>query len=203
FWPRAPLQVSTPPVILRRLAVQAGVALAAELPGRLVAQRAVRPDGVVFPLKPPRLLPGVAGALELLALEELVAEAAVERLADPVLPGPARGHRDRLGALRGQPAGQGLADELAAVVAADAHRRPSAADHPRQHAPDVPAGHRPGDVQGQALLGVLVHQRQPPQRPAAGRAVGHKVIRPNVILEPSRPAGAAVLAAAPLGAELV
>src|SRR3954464_4334222 len=99
-------------ILLGRLAVQAGVALGGELLGRLVAQRAVRPHRVVFAPEPPPFLPGIAVVLELLALQELVAEAAVERLADAVLPRPARRHLDRLGPLPRQPAAKRLADEL-------------------------------------------------------------------------------------------
>src|SRR4249920_2245337 len=116
-----------------RLAVQAGVALVAELSGRLVVQRAVRTHPVVFAPEPLSLLLGVPVVLELLALQELVAEAAVERLAAAVLPRAARRHLDRLGPLARQPAAKRLADELAAVVAADARRRPPPAHHPRQH----------------------------------------------------------------------
>src|SRR5690349_22349102 len=190
-------------IVLGRLSVQSGVALVAELFGRLVIQRTVRTHRVVFAPEPSSFLLGVLVVLELLSLQELVAKAAVERLADSVFPGAPRRHGDRLGTLSRQPTGQGLADELRSVVATDAPRRPSSADHPRQHRANVLPGHRAGDVQGQALLGVLVHQCQPPKRLATSRAVGHKVIRPNVVLEPSRPVLAAVGAAAVLGAELV
>src|SRR5262245_51782375 len=86
------LRTSVLAIDLGRLAVQALVALVAELLGRLVVQRAVRAHRVVFTLEPPPFLPGVVVVLELLALEELVAEAAVERLAAAVLPGAARRH---------------------------------------------------------------------------------------------------------------
>src|SRR5262245_15783976 len=105
---------------LDRLSILFQVALLAELLRRPVAQRAVRPDLVVEAAVPGCLLPGVLDRLELLELQKLVPEAAVERLAVAVLPGPARGHLDRLRPLPRQPQPQRLADELRAVVAADA-----------------------------------------------------------------------------------
>src|SRR5580698_709482 len=108
--------------IIWRLVVQASVTLLAELLGRLVLQRTVRTHRVVFPVEPPSFLLGILFVLELLALQKLVSEAAVERLADTVLPGSARRHLDRLGSFPRQPAGQCLADELRTVVAADIPR---------------------------------------------------------------------------------
>src|SRR5579859_5558982 len=166
------LQTFTLPILLGRRTVPTGVALGGKLLGRLVVQRTMRPHRVVLALEPPPFLLGIPLILELLALKELVAEATVERLADSVFPRAARCHLDRLGPLPRQPAGQRLADELAAVVVLDANRRPPRADHSGQHRADVPASHRRSDVQGQALLGVLVHQCQPAQWLARRRAVG-------------------------------
>src|SRR5262249_7911295 len=64
-----------------------------ELLGRRVAQRAVRPHRVVLAAEPCPLRPRVRHRLELLPLQELVAQAAVKRLDVTVLPGPPRGHR--------------------------------------------------------------------------------------------------------------
>src|SRR3954451_7698169 len=82
------------PIISGRLPVLARVALRGELLGRLVTQRAVRTHRVVFPPIPRSFLPPVLFVLELLPLQELVAEPAVERLADSVLPRAARRHLD-------------------------------------------------------------------------------------------------------------
>src|SRR6185369_1919791 len=88
-------------ILLGRLAVQSHVTLVAELLGRLIIQRAVRTYRVVLPPKPAPFFPGVPVVLELLALQELVSETAVKRLADSVLPRTSRRHRDRLGPLLG------------------------------------------------------------------------------------------------------
>src|SRR4051794_17393015 len=73
------LRVSGLAFMLFWLAVQASVALVAELLGRFVIQRAVRTHRVVFAPKPAPFLLGVPVVLELLTLEELVTETAVER----------------------------------------------------------------------------------------------------------------------------
>jgi hypothetical protein len=76
--------------------MQAAVALITELLGRPVTQRAVRANGVELLAIPPGLGAGVRHRLELLAVHELVAETAVERFDETVLPRMPRGHRDRL-----------------------------------------------------------------------------------------------------------
>src|SRR5271163_4306926 len=110
----------------RPLSVQTAITFQTELPRRLV------------PSTPPcRFGLRVQGRLEFLSFQELITQAAVERLDEPVLPRMGRGHRDRLSPSLGQPLHQCLANELRAVVAAYPRGRPSPADHPRQHAPDI------------------------------------------------------------------
>lgn len=97
--------------------MQAAVAFQAVFLRRLVGQRAVRPDRVVFTPEPACLAPGVGHRLELLGLQEFVAEAAVERFD---------------------------VAELRAIVAANASWCSASPDHAGQHATYIGAG--PGTV---------------------------------------------------------
>src|SRR5262249_20895131 len=134
-------------------------------------------------------------AAELLGVEQLVPHLAVERLRVPVLPGRARFDVQRLQARTRHPRTDGLGDELRPVVRADVDRRPALAHHGRQHRNHRPSGHPPLHLQGQALARVLVHQREPLQRPAVARPVVQEVPRPDVVLVLGRPPHAAVGAA--------
>src|SRR5262245_12922835 len=56
-------------------------------------------------------------------------------------------------------------------------------------------------MQNQALPSIFVHQRQPLERAATGRAVVNEVARPNIVLEPSGLLDATVRAGAWFRAE--
>src|SRR5271157_4832862 len=88
----------------------------AELFRRRVLQRAMRPDGVVFPPVPCRLFPSVRHALEFHPLQELVTQSTVKRFYISILPGASRGYRDRLRPHTRQPVHQRLANELRSIV---------------------------------------------------------------------------------------
>src|SRR4051812_46100352 len=107
--------------------MQAAVALVAELPGRFVTNRAVRPDRVVLAPEPLPFLLRVRRRLELLHLQELIPEPAVKRLDKAVFPRPPGCHRQRFRSLARQPVPQRRANELRAVVTADPPGRPPAA----------------------------------------------------------------------------
>src|SRR5262245_6224309 len=134
---------------------------------------------LVSPL--PRQHPRLQQAAELLGVEELVPQPAVERLRVPVLPRRARRDVQHLDRLLLQPAADRLRDELRAVVAADVPRRAAPADQRREHGDDRTRRQRPPDLQRQALAGVLVHHAQPLQRLAVGRPVVDEVPTPHVI----------------------
>src|SRR5271157_1093245 len=87
----------------------------AELFRRRVLQRAMRPDGVVFPPVPCRLFPSVRHALEFHPLQELVTQSTVKRFYISILPGASRGYRDRLRPHTRQPVHQRLANELRSI----------------------------------------------------------------------------------------
>src|SRR5215203_5538135 len=77
--------------------MQFATAFVAELPRGLVVPRAGGADRVVLAAEPRAVLPGVRGRLELLDLQELVAESAIKRPRISVLPETAGSDRDRLG----------------------------------------------------------------------------------------------------------
>src|ERR1700730_19397060 len=92
----------------RPLSVQTAITFQAELPRRLVPNPAVRTNRVVLATPPCRFGLRVQGRLEFLSFQELITQAAVERLDEPVLPRMGRGHRDRLRPSLGQPLAQCL-----------------------------------------------------------------------------------------------
>src|SRR5271157_5089041 len=109
----------------------------AELFRRRVLQRAMRPDGVVFPPVQCRLFPSVRHALEFHPLQELVTQSTVKRFYISILPGASRGYRDRLRPHTRQPVHQRLANELRSIVTPDAGRRPATTNHPGHDPPNI------------------------------------------------------------------
>src|SRR5271170_1282977 len=168
------------------------VAFLTEFSRRLVLDRTVRPDRVVFPPEPARLGSSVRHALELHSLQELVSQPTVKRLDVTVLPRASRLHGNRFGTDLLPPVRQGLADELRPVVAANPRRRPAAADHPSHDPSHVGPGHRPGRMEHQALPSVFVHHRQPLERTSSGGSVMNEIACPNIVLESRRLLGATV-----------
>ena len=76
---------------------------------------------------------GLGAREEPLHAQALVAELAVEALADAILPRLARVDQRGLDALVDDPLRQRAGDELGAVVGAQVARRTTFADEPRQH----------------------------------------------------------------------
>src|SRR4051794_4017222 len=146
----------------------------------------------------PRLAqhPRLQLAAELLRVEQLVPHLAVERLRVPVLPRRPRLDVQRLQTRATHPRPDRPRDELRAVVTADVRRRAPLLHHRGQHCPDRQRCHPAPHLQRQALARVLVHQREPLQRPAVGGPVVQEVPRPDVILVLRRPPHATVDAAA-------
>src|SRR5215204_5067702 len=93
-----------------------------ELRWRPIPQRTVRPDLVVLPLPLPPQHARLQHAPELLSLQELVSQFAVERLRIPVLPRRPRLDVQRLDLRCRQPGPQRLGNELRPVVRTQARR---------------------------------------------------------------------------------
>jgi len=145
----------------------------AELFRRRVPQRAMRPDGVVFPPVPCRLFPSVRHGLEFHPLPELVTQSTVKRFYISILPGDSRGYRDRLRPHTRQPVHQRLANELRSIVTPDAGRRPATTNHPGHDPPNSGPRYRAVRMQHQALSSIFVHHPAlgtgDPRRPSQGR----------------------------------
>ena len=90
---------------------------------RLVAQRGMRPDGVVVVAPEGQLAAGIDQAVEELLVQAFVAQAAVETLDESVLLRLARIDVVPFDAVRVGPFQDGLAGELGSVVADDARPR--------------------------------------------------------------------------------
>src|SRR5262249_43823602 len=97
-----------------------------------VPQRTVWPLLVVNPPVPLQQHRGLLQAAEQLAVEQFVAQPAVERLAVGVLPRAPRLYVQRLGLFTGQPTLHGISDELRAVVAPQVLGHPPLARRLRQ-----------------------------------------------------------------------
>src|SRR5947199_2355735 len=147
-----------------------------------VSQRTVRAFRIILPLPQRAQLPGLGFALELLAVEELVAELAVKRLRVTVLPGTRRCHVQRPGTVPLQPTPYHLGRELRAVIAADPVGRPSAPDRDLgQDGTNLLGGHAPACLQCQAFTGVLINQTQPFETSAVTGTIEDEVPCPNVV----------------------
>ena len=124
---------------------------------------------------------GLGQAEEDLAVEQFVAQLAVEALAVAVLPRTAGLDVGGLGADRGDPFAQGDGDELRAVVGSDIGRRP-AQDHQigqgLQHVGGVEPSLHPD---GQGLVGELVDHTQHPELASIMGPILDEVVGPDVV----------------------
>ena len=144
------------------------------------------PDGVV--VTPPGLDEdlGFSEGVEDLSVQKLVAQARVEALDVPVLPGGARLDEGRAGSDRGDPTPHGLGDELGAVVRADVGRNAAQEEQVGQDLEDIGRGELPPDPDRQALPGELVQDIEGAEGPAVVGPVMHEVVGPDLV----RPLGA-------------
>src|SRR5262249_55085542 len=141
--------------------------------------------------------PGLRFALEVLAVQELVADLAVKRLGVAVLPGTPRRHRQRPGAGALQPRPHHLGDELRPVVAAHPTRRPAATGRDRrQDDPDILRRHAPARLQRQAFSSIFINDTQPLEASTVAGTIEDEVPGPDVVLAARGPemAGVPVLA---------
>ncbi len=134
------------------------------------------PDGVVVPPPPFGKHLRLEECVEDLPLHQFVTELAIETLDVAVLPERLRLDVERLYADASQPLPDSLRRELAPVVAADVFRDAATHEQVAEPLEDVLARELPGDIDREALTGVLVHDRQHPEGTALGGAVQHEVI---------------------------
>jgi hypothetical protein len=146
---------------------------------RLVAQRRVRSLCVVFHVPPLRQNLCPLQRVKDLAVQELIAQLAVEALTVPVFPWASSLDVQHPGADFPQPFPQLVSDELRAVIGADVLRDPAPQHYVGQGVNHLQAPQSSCHSQRQALPRVLVDQRQNTQRsPIMGHGAD-KVVTPN------------------------
>jgi len=155
---------------------------AANSAARLVPQRTVRTAMIVLHPIPRPIGPRLGQIGKLLPRQKLVPQPAVERLGVAVLPRAARLDIQRLHLGIGQPAANRRSDELRPVVAADVFRHPASHGQLRQYVDHILRCHPTSHLQSQAFPGVLVHHRQPLQRPTVAGPVVDEIPRPHMVL---------------------
>ena len=138
-------------------------------------------DLVVLP--PPALDEdlGFQQGVEALAIEALVPQLAVEGFPRAVLPGAAGLDEEGRDPDPVQPVPHRGGGELRAVVGAQQRRRPALDAELGQPRQDVVAAQSAGDVETQALAGVLIHDGADPHRAPSGGAVEDEVVGPDVV----------------------
>ena len=124
---------------------------------------------------------GFGQAEEDLAVEQLIAQLAVEALAVSVLPRAAGLDVGGLGADRGNPLAQSQGDELRAVVRPHIGRPPAQDHHVGQGLQYVGGVELALDPDGQGLVGELVDQAQHPELPSVMGPVLDEVIGPDMV----------------------
>ncbi len=153
---------------------------------RSVAEAAVRADRVVVP--PPGLDQhlGFGQAVEDFAVEQLVAQRAIEAFVVAVLPGRRGRDVKRLHANLGEPFLHRRRDKLAAVIGPDVCWRPARDEQFRQRRQNVLVTEPTRDHESQAFPAGLVEDRQDPELPAVMGAAFDEVIGPDMprILRP-------------------
>ena len=142
----------------------------------------MRPGRVVVPTPLLDQQLGLLHRVEDLAVEQLVAQLAVEILDISVLPWAARLDVQRLHADSAEPLPHDGRGELAAVVASHMLWNAAGGHEPAQPFEHVIARQASGHVDAQALARVLIDDHQEPQWQPIVRATTHEVIGPHMIL---------------------
>jgi len=124
---------------------------------------------------------GLGERPELLPVEALVAEAAVEGFDEAILPRAARIDVDGLDLVLGQPALEFLGNKLRAVVGADVFGGAVQGDGAADQLNDIGRSQCPVGPKHVALPGVLVEDREHPDGAAPYGCVGDKVPGPHVV----------------------
>src|ERR1022692_823278 len=148
---------------------------------RPVPQRRMRPHRVVLhsPLFDHYLC--LLQRVEDLSIQALISQLAVEALTVPVLPGTARFDVQRLGSYCRQPLPQSFRNKLGPIVRSYVFRDTLHQHHIRQRLDQVVTVQPPCHPQGETLAGVLVDQRQQPQRPSILGEGADEVVAPDVV----------------------
>src|SRR5258706_14289656 len=117
-----------------------------------------------------------------LAIEQLVAEAAVERLAIGILPRAAGLDESHLDVLGSQPVAHCACDELGAVVGANEGRRTVSGDQILQNLDDSLAGDVVRGFDVQTLPSEVVDDGQDLERSSIFQLIENEVVAPDMVL---------------------
>jgi hypothetical protein len=128
-------------------------------------------------------LTGLVSVQEQLHIQAFIAKFSVEGFREGVLPRAARLDIEGCNALVRQPLLQGLGDELGTVVTAQEPRGAVLCDQEFQHSDHLTGIERAGNLNGQALTGKLIDDRQQPQLLPVEAGIFEKVVGPNVVGE--------------------
>ena len=148
---------------------------------RAIAQCTVRSLGII--VAPPFFDDdlGFAQRVEDLAVQQLVAEPAVEALTIAVLPGAARFDKCGLGAHGIDPFPDGLGDELGPIIRSDERRYTTHNEEIGQSVDHIDRVQLAPDADRQAFTCVLVQDVERPECPAVVGPTVNEVIAPNMV----------------------
>lgn len=113
--------------------------------------------------------------------EEFITEAAVEALAESILPGAARCDEVGAGPLIGQPCLERMGDELRTIVAPKKARSAMRCEQSGQHADHALSRDRCGHIDGPALSGMVIANGQHLKPRSSGRRIEDEIIRPDMV----------------------
>ena len=124
---------------------------------------------------------GLLQCVENLAVEQLIAQLAIEAFAIAILPWASRLDVSGPGSDGGDPIPKRLGDELRAVVRTDVRRDAPRDEQLAECLDDIGRLELPRDTDGQALAAELVDDAQHPERLAIVGAVSDEVIGPDMV----------------------
>ena len=124
---------------------------------------------------------GFLQGVEDLAIEQFVAELAVETLDIPVLPGAARFDEQGLSPQLAEPGAELLVGKLAAVIRTQMDGNTAGTEQPGQASQYIFGFQAAPDTDRQAFTRVFVDDVQGAEGPSIVGAVGHKVIAPDMV----------------------
>ena len=142
----------------------------------------MRTEGVVFPAVIFDYHTCFGEGPELLPVEAFVTQASMEALHIAVLPWAARINVDRLDLVLREPRLDGLGDELTPIITSQIGRGSMLLDRLAHPFEDITTLEGPIRPQHMALAGILVEDREHPQRPASRGSIADEVPGPDMPL---------------------
>lgn len=142
----------------------------------------MRPHGIVVLTPLFDEYPGLFQRAEYLAIEQLVSELAVEAFIVSILPWASWFDEEGLHADPLKPFAQGQSDKLRTIVGSNVSRHTMLQHCVGDGVEDVTRPQLALHLDGQALAGVLIDEREHPERGSVMRSILDEVIRPDMVL---------------------